>query len=290
MIGTYSVLFHLLMVREGQEHSWLTGVYWTLTVMTTLGFGDITFHSDLGRAFTIVVLITGVIMLLIVLPFAFIRFFYAPWIEAQLKLRAPRTIPAGVEGHVVIFHMVEHDPAVAAKLHDVADGVFVGPAADRDLLREAGLEKAPSVILTTNDDAINIYLTVYCRRLNPELRIISRITHESNLDAVHRAGADFVLGYSSLGAESVLSILQARSLMMFGAGVELFEVAVPEALAGKTLEECDIGAISGVNVIAVQQDGDIQPNPSPKTPLPARGELLVVGTHEQRLRFARAFG
>ena len=42
--------------REGQAHSWLTGLYWTLTVMSTLGFGDITFHSDLGRAFSIVVL------------------------------------------------------------------------------------------------------------------------------------------------------------------------------------------------------------------------------------------
>ncbi|MEO1087108.1 MAG: ion channel, partial [Acidobacteriota bacterium] len=43
MITVYSVLFHVLMLREGQEHSWLTGFYWTLTVMSTLGFGDITF-------------------------------------------------------------------------------------------------------------------------------------------------------------------------------------------------------------------------------------------------------
>jgi voltage-gated potassium channel len=33
---------------EGQQHSWLAGVYWTLVVMSTLGFGDITFTSDLG--------------------------------------------------------------------------------------------------------------------------------------------------------------------------------------------------------------------------------------------------
>jgi transaldolase / glucose-6-phosphate isomerase len=37
--------------REGREHSWITGVYWTLTVMSTLGFGDITFETDLGRLF-----------------------------------------------------------------------------------------------------------------------------------------------------------------------------------------------------------------------------------------------
>ena len=30
-------------------------------------------------------------MLLIVLPFTFIRFFYAPWLEAQVRLRAPRS-------------------------------------------------------------------------------------------------------------------------------------------------------------------------------------------------------
>lgn len=46
LVGVYSVLFHFLMAWEGQRYSWLTGVYWTLTVMSTLGFGDITFHSD----------------------------------------------------------------------------------------------------------------------------------------------------------------------------------------------------------------------------------------------------
>ena len=83
VIAVFTVLFHVIMAYgEGREFSWLTGLYWTLTVMSTLGFGDITFHSDLGRAFTIVVLLAGIVLLLIMLPFAFIRFFYAPWIEA----------------------------------------------------------------------------------------------------------------------------------------------------------------------------------------------------------------
>jgi hypothetical protein len=55
----YGWLFHIIMAREGQEHSWFTGVYWALTVMSTLGFGDITFTSDLGRAFSSFVLVTG---------------------------------------------------------------------------------------------------------------------------------------------------------------------------------------------------------------------------------------
>ena len=50
IVTVFSILFHVLMEREGQEHSWMTGFYWTLTVMSTLGFGDITFESDLDRA------------------------------------------------------------------------------------------------------------------------------------------------------------------------------------------------------------------------------------------------
>ncbi len=38
MILVYSVGFHVLMLKEGQQHTWLTGFYWTLTVMSTLGF------------------------------------------------------------------------------------------------------------------------------------------------------------------------------------------------------------------------------------------------------------
>ena len=85
MIAAYSVIFHWLMEYEGKEHSWITGVYWTLTVMSTLGFGDITFSSDPGRIFSIIVLMSGVIFFLIMMPFTFIQHFYMPWLESQKK-------------------------------------------------------------------------------------------------------------------------------------------------------------------------------------------------------------
>ena len=75
LIAVYSILFHYIMEYEQRSYSWVTGVYWTLTVMSTLGFGDITFTSDLGRVFSIVVLLSGVLLLLIMLPVTFIQFF-----------------------------------------------------------------------------------------------------------------------------------------------------------------------------------------------------------------------
>lgn len=83
MVTIYSILFHFLMAYEGREYSWITGFYWTLTVMTTLGFGDITFTRDVGLLFSIVVLLSGIIFMLILPLFAFIKFFFAPWVEAE---------------------------------------------------------------------------------------------------------------------------------------------------------------------------------------------------------------
>ena len=96
-VGLFSVLFHLMMAYEGQSYSWLTGLYWTLTVMTTLGFGDITFHSDLGRLFTIGVLCSGLLFLLVLMPLLFM--------QGQTVARVPVELPKDVRNHVIVSTM-----------------------------------------------------------------------------------------------------------------------------------------------------------------------------------------
>src|SRR5690606_645065 len=174
VIAVYAVLFHVIMVRvEGREYSWYTGVYWTLTVMTTLGFGDITFESDLGRAYSTVVLLTGMVLLLIVLPFLFIRYFYAPWWEEQISRRAqpPDAVPPGTRGHVVVVKydsvaaglidrlgslgvpcfVLEGDPEAARRLY--ADGVpVVLGSVDSRATYEAVRVKDAALVLANDED------------------------------------------------------------------------------------------------------------------------------------------
>jgi Trk K+ transport system NAD-binding subunit len=190
----------------------------------------------------------------------------------------------------VAFHIIERNASLRERAAGVAEQVFIGDAADRNVLMRAGLAEAPSAVITTNDDAMNIYLSVYCRRLNPDLRIVSRITHERNLEAIHRAGADFVLSYASLGVESIFSILQDRELIVLGEGIDLFLVKVPKSLAGKSLGETNIGAETGLNVIAIQKSGNVITNPPAKVVLAPESELLMIGSAEQRDAFAARFG
>ena len=529
----YGWLFHAIMAREGQDHSWFTGVYWALTVMSTLGFGDITFESDLGRAFSTLVLLTGMVLLLIILPFLFIRVVYAPWIEQRShgRIRSLQSVPDGLEGHVLIcandpiapglirrlqqadvpvyviepdgdlamrmqdvgvpvftgevdsvetyraaraararlvlanasdtvnsnivltvrelsesvpivalaemedsidvlelsgathvlplthqlgeylanrvsagtshanvigkfhdlllaefpvhdtpfqgrtirdtrlreftgativgvwehgrflpprpdlelsplsvpvaigtpeqiseldevlviydanpnpvlivgggkvgraaaaalkrreipVHMVERNPELEPQIASIPDRLFLGDAADRRILDAAGIAETPCVLLTTHDDAMNVYLTVYCRRLNPNARILTRVTHERNVEAIQRAGADFVLSYASLGVQTVYSIVEGRELVVLGEGVDFFYVPLPPSLADKTLADAGIGARTGLNVIGVQKDGQFVTNLPPDQRLVKGSTLVALGSAEQRERFSAVY-
>lgn len=163
--------------------------------------------------------------------------------------------------------------------------VYEGDAADYALLMEAGLPEAPSVLLTTHDDAMNIYLASYCRRLKPDLRIVSRITHERNIESIHRAGADFVLSYASLGVAAVLSVLQGRELTVLGEGLDLFTTPLPLSLHDKTLAQSEIGARTGLIVIGLQHNGDLTANPPAAALLTSGSELVMLGSRKQYKQF-----
>ena len=179
LILVYTVLFHLIMLHEEREYSWITGLYWTLTTMSTLGFGDITFTSDMGKIFSVVVLMSGMVLLLIMLPFTFIQFFYAPWLEEQNKGRVQTTVPKGLSDHVVFTHFdnvavnlieklrqygTEHVIVVpelsrALELHDRGYRVLFGDLDDPDTYHHLRVDHAAMVVVLNEDIvATNIIL------------------------------------------------------------------------------------------------------------------------------------
>jgi voltage-gated potassium channel Kch len=56
-------------------------------------------------------------------------------------------------------HAIDRSEAVLRPLADV-DAAYAGDASDRALLGRAGLLDARFVVLTTNDEAMNIYLSM----------------------------------------------------------------------------------------------------------------------------------
>ena len=156
-------------------------------------------------------------------------------------------------------------------------------------IKKAGLIEAPAVLVTIHDDNLNIYLTIYCRSVRPDIQIISRSTLERNIDMLHRAGADFVLSYASMGATSIFNLIKRSRILTIAEGLDVFRVQVPESLQGKAIAESRVREQTGCTIVAVQDDGGLQINPRPDTRLKPGREMILVGNVESESRFVERF-
>ncbi len=312
LVAVFSVLFHLLMALEGQRHSWLTGVYWTLTVMTTLGFGDITFAGDAGRLFSVVVLVTGVVFMLVLLPFTFIEFFYAPWMRAQAAAKAPRELPAAARQHVILtcydavasalIPMLEKyghpyvvlcpTVAEALELGERQIKAAVGELDDPETYRKMRVEKA-ALLVTTRDDMVNTNVTFTARELAPNLPIVASASSGSNRDVLELAGATLVLRLEEMmgGMMARRVSLRDSDAHVIGSldGLVIAEAAAGgTALVGGTLAGSQIRTHTGVSVIGIWNHGALE-RVSAGYEITEDTLLVLAGTQEQVERFNRTF-
>jgi voltage-gated potassium channel len=164
-----------------------------------------------------------------------------------------------------------------------------GSAGDKSVLQLAGIESAQTVIITTGDDETNIYLTIFCRLLRPDIQVICRATLERNVAAMHRAGCDIALSYASLGANALFNLLHRVDLLMVAEGLDVFKVPVPGELAGKTLSEADFRQRTNCSVIGIDSDDKTTTNPGPDSVLPEGGEIVLIGTPQSETEFLKRY-
>lgn len=304
MVVVYSTLFHLIMEREGQSHSWPTAIYWTIVTMTTLGFGDITFHSDLGRVFSVLVLLSGSTFILVLLPFAFLQFVFMPWMDARRAARAPRRLPEETSGHLVLtnlgpiedelirransagvpYVLLVADLAEALALHDRGYEVMVGELDDPSTYHSARVDSA-ALLATTASDTTNSNVVFTVREISPRVPIVATANRPASVDILELAGADQVLQLGvMLGDELAGRILgpDAKSHAVGGFGDLLIAEAGVRgtAMVGRTLAEVDLRNRVGVNVVGVWGRGTFELG-GPTTRLEESSTLILAGTRPQ---------
>src|SRR5690606_33774160 len=184
---------HLILHNEEERvYFRVTDVYSSLSVMNTLGYGDITFSFGIGRAFSVLVLLCVLILLREVLPFAFIRYFYAPWLEAQLRNRVPVGVPPGMKDHVIFiawdsvaqdmaprlegegvpYFVIAEDGADAAALQ--ADGISTVRGMVDDLATYENLLVSDArLVILNRDDLMNTNVALTIRELSADVPIVA---------------------------------------------------------------------------------------------------------------------
>jgi len=183
------------------------------------------------------------------------------------------------------YLVIEKDPV------NLADerSYVLGDAADIRTLHKAWIEKAPAALITTHDDDTNIYLTKYLRSLRPDMQILSRANLDRNVSTLHRAGADFVMSYSSLGANAIFNFLKNEEISMLAEGLNIFRINVPPRLVGKDLAHSRIREVTDCSVVAMKVGGEMIITPDPNIPIPADSELVLIGTDEGEKKFMESF-
>jgi voltage-gated potassium channel len=166
-----------------------------------------------------------------------------------------------------------------------------GDATEDEVLERAGIQRARGLIVTTNNDANNIYVVLSARILNPNLFIVARADDENSVPKLLRAGADRAMSPYAIGGKRL------AHLMLSPGAVEFFETAmrrgnkslnigemvlVPGSpMVGRPLAELKLSQETGATLLAVLRDGTAIAAPRPDLVLTVRDRLLALGTDEQ---------
>lgn len=222
---TYGVVgSYLLRDQFTNLRSWGDAVYFAVTTLTTLGYGDIVpaAGSATAKFFAVSLVFVGITSFLTAISLVVV-----PFLESQAKevMQAmDRFRKRALRDHIIVcfytqvgqsvasqlaaghqeFLVVEPNEATAEAL--VAEGLRVlqGNPTDENVLVKANLSEARAVIACSDHDADNALITLIAHDVkttgqNPRLRIVARIEQEQGVRKLEAAGADYVVSPSTLG-------------------------------------------------------------------------------------------
>ena len=148
----------------------------------------------------------------------------------------------------------------------------------------------PSVIVTTHNDDLNIYLTIYCRKLRPDVQILSRSTLDRNVASLYNAGANLVMSHASMAASTIINLLSPGRVTILTEGLNIFRVPAPPALVGRSLIQSRIRETTDCNVVALNTGGVLSVPPDPTFPLEEDTVLILIGSADAERRFMEQYG
>ncbi|MBQ7584942.1 MAG: NAD-binding protein, partial [Desulfovibrionaceae bacterium] len=305
LIVLYASLFDYLMQLEGRDYSFVTGVYWSVTVMSTLGFGDITFQSDLGKLFSILVLFSGIFLFLTMLPFMFTQYIYAPWLEAQKKERTPRAYTPTSSPHVIIVNPSPIALNLADNLKtlsipyvllcqdsqqtmDLLDRGYVVVAGEHDstkVYQKLALSQAAMLVaLDTDTRNTNIVFTVRESGAT-NLKLVDSALKDESREILNLAGCNQVFQFQRLLGEAlarrVLNDKARCSIILRVEDLVIAEAPVMRTqLVNETLKTCGLRAKTGVNVVGLWERGQFR-LPFADSVFTSTMVMVIAGTAKQ---------
>jgi len=200
--------------------------------------------------------------------------------------RVGRETAKSLESMNIPYRVIETDE----KKCSMVKNAIHGDASVKSVLERGGINNAPAVVITSHNDESNVYLTIYCRKLRPDIQIITRAFLHRNVEPLHRAGADFVMSQDHMGANTIFNLLNRAEILMVTEGLDIFSQKTPKSLVGVKLKDSRITEKTGCSIVAIKGDSGTIITPSSEHQFSANGEIILIGDEAAEKAFERKFG
>lgn len=293
------------------EHfSLAQAIYLTVQTITTVGYGDMEVHSNAGHIVLIFLMLGGVGVMLY-----FTGLIMAFLIEGQLagvygRRKMNKKIKqlqdhiivcgAGRVGRQVLYRLrkegaqcvvIEEQEDLANQLIEEGFLVIHSDATQDETLKKAYIDKAKGLIAALPEDALNVFVTLTAKGLNPDIHVVARMDKLESEKKLLRAGADKVISPAILGGwRMAMSILKPISVEYIDTVIhdhniemEMEELRIDQGscLVGQTLSTSGIKQQTGAMVLAILRDNRVISNPGAEEEILQGDLLIVIGLKEQ---------
>jgi voltage-gated potassium channel Kch len=216
-----------ILFRSTEGLSFLDAFYFTVTLMTTTGFGDISLlhSSTFAKLFGVGLMLSAVVLASLIFSFAVDRLFKK---RSEIALGQKRY---SLRNHVILCGLVRVGYEVAKELvrrgetvlvierdpynrfleaiRSQGAKIFIGDASIPQVLSDAGVDRVIGLFSLINDDLKNLEIGLNARSLRPELRLILRVFDKDMAEQLReRLDIHFALSTSAIAAEDLVELIK----------------------------------------------------------------------------------
>jgi len=307
------VFIGVLGFKTISSYSWIDSLYMTVITITTVGFGEVQPLDDGSKIFTVFLILSSVVIVGYALK-VITEFLLSKNNIEELKQRKMQKKIDSLSNHIIIcgygrngnqaakkllshkkpFVVIERDKEVLEKLQDGIIPFVQGNANEDDILLQAGVDRAATLITALPKDADNLFVVLSARQINNKLQIISRASQETSYQKLKLAGANNVILPDRIGGDHMASLVIFPDLIEFidnlnivgENNINIEEIQVDRLYntnnSVRTLKDLDLRHKTGCTVIGFKgNDGEYIVNPEAEIKLVPNSKIIVLGRPEQ---------